>query len=632
MNRNGFKLAAALLLIAFAAGGCSETEKRPEIMEFGAVQDLKTGADCMAANEILSYKPVAADKTVITVGKYMAFDETPLEEVLEQQFPGLDLVWMESQAGSDPIAYMSIQNQNGGLPDLMFTNRKAPENDFLYDLSAEDFMSRYNLSALNAMDIGGKLYQIPIANTMSGIAYNKTLFDEHNWKAPETLEEFYALCDRISEEGIRPFAPCLKYYATLESMGLGFSFDQVLASLEKQAQYNAYAQGEASCQGLLEPMFGVMKSLYEKGIIKEEDFSSSATEVRHKLYEGEYAMMPTNLDILALYNEEQPDCELDFIGYPTENPGQRWMHIVSGIKVSAAQKSMEDSGKKEMILKLLDYLSTDEGQKALFQSFSGISSLSSYQQQSSFVYEDVRSCIMEGRAFFADYFGSNANIPAIRDWVTGDAPVADIIQTADGFEPIDELKQLAAPPIGTAETDFTVLETSIYNADVMREATGADIALVLNNYYYKGNISRIFKGDIVYPERFILKGVADKNYLTTYEITGEKLKVLMEHPIINGKEVNAMYAPSGLKLEYAPWAEQDANVISLTLADGGKLEDDAVYTVAAWAGSIDEQYLSGVVQEYDSLGGNPKLMTEAIQKAGTVTPVRDGRVTLDWEP
>lgn len=670
MKINSLKLVAALLLTALMAGGCSgiggqsdqagsgmakdsaagqaqdaaggqkqgsaSDPAQSPVSGFaqspasGVSQDLTSAAAYTAANEILSYKPVAADKTIITVGKYMAFDETPLETALEQQFPELDIVWMESHVGADPIAYMSIQSQSGRLPDIMFSNRRAPENDFLYDLSAEDFVSRYNLSALNAMDMGGSLYQIPIANTLSGIAYNKTLFDEHGWKAPDSLEEFYSLCDEISAAGIRPFAPCLKYYSPLESMGLGLSFDEVLASLEKQTRYNAFAQGDASCQGLLEPMFITMKSLYEKGIIREEDFSSSATKVRYKLYEGEYAMMPTNLDILTLYNEEQPDCELDFIGYPTKTPGQRWMHMVSGIKMSVAKTSMEDSGRKKVIQELLDYLSTDEGQAVLFQSFSGISSLSSYQQQSTSVYPDVQLCIAGGRVFFADYFGSNADIPVIRDWIVGDAPVEEMIQNADGFEPINEFKQLEEPPIGTAGEDFTILETSIYNADVMREATGAEIALILNNYYYKGNLGQIFEGDIGYPARFVLKGVSDKDYLTVYEITGRNLKEAMEHPVINGKEVNAMYAPSGLKMEYAPWAKQDANVKMLSLADGGELADDAVYTVAAWAGSIDEKYISGVVRQYDDLGGNQKLMADAIKKAGTVTPVRDGRVTLDW--
>ena len=619
-------LAACTLAASLLLGGCAGPAAQS-----GEQKSSGAGSVYTAENEILSYKPVEVDKPVITIGKYVAFDETPLDKALEKKFPDLEIVWMEEHVGPDPITYMALQSRDRQLPDLMLANRTAPDNDFLYDLSAENFVSRYNLSALNAMNIDGRLYQIPIANTMAGIAYNKTLFDLHGWKAPESLDEFYSLCDAISAEGIRPFVPCLKYYSPLESMGLGLSFDDTLADLGKQAQYNAFVLGDGSCQGLLEPMFGNMRKLYERGIINDDDFSSSATEVRHSLYAGEYAMMPTNLDILALYNEEQPDCELDFIGYPTKTPGERWMQMIPGTKLSVSGASMEDAEKKQAVLMLLDYFSTDEGQEALFQSFSGISSLSSFQQRAVFSYQDVEDCIAAGRVFFAEYFGSNSAIPVIKEWVTGNMTMEEIIGAADEFEPIDELKQLEDAPIGTAGGAFTVLETSIFNADVMREATGADIALMLNNYYYKGNLTRIFQGEIVYPQRFILKGVAGKDYLTTYEITGQKLKELVEHPVINGKEVNAMYAPSGLKLTYAPWASPDHNVVSLILADGSGIEDDAVYTVAAWAGSIDDGYLSGVVQEYPELGGNQELMTEAIKKAGTITPVWDGRIVLNWE-
>ena len=62
----------------------------------------------------------------------------------------------------------------------------------------------------------------------------------------------------------------------------------------------------------------------------------------------------------------------------------------------------------------------------------------------------------------------------------------------------------------------------------MREATGADAALILNGSFYDGNLARIFKGDIRLPSRFVLKSVGSKDYLTTYEITGANLKVLMD--------------------------------------------------------------------------------------------------------
>lgn len=165
----------------------------------------------------------------------------------------------------------------------------------------------------------------------------------------------------------------------------------------------------------------------------------------------------------------------------------------------------------------------------------------------------------------------------------------------------------------------------------MRDAAQADMAVLLNDYFYTGNLARIYKGDIVLPNRFVLKSVGAKNYLTTYGITGENLKKMMEHPVINGSEVDAMYACSGLKMEYAPWADASANVESLKLADGSALDDSRVYTVAAWAGSIDKSYISSTISEYPEAGANKDLMTRAISDAGTIAPAHDGRITLDWD-
>ena len=133
------------------------------------------------------------------------------------------------------------------------------------------------------------------------------------------------------------------------------------------------------------------------------------------------------------------------------------------------------------------------------------------------------------------------------------------------------------------------------------------------------------------PERFYLRGLTSGDFLTTYEITGANLKALMEHPIINGEELNAMYACSGLEMEYAPWYDPDRNVLKLTLENGKEIDDTALYTVAAWATSIDASYISSIVRTYPELGSNIELMTSAIKQIGTVSPPDDKRITLRWE-
>ncbi|ALU16277.1 ABC transporter substrate-binding protein [Eubacterium limosum] len=618
MKLTRWKIASLITALAMMVTGCVGTGQS------------KTDQTYTADNEIITYKMVDTDKRVVTIGKYDSFDETRLEQAIETEFPELDIVFEETLAGPDPVAYMAIQAEQGDLPDIQLCKHNAPENDFLYNLSAEDVTGRYNLSSLNGLNVDGKLYQLPIINTVKGIVYNKTLFKEHGWTIPETLDEFYALCDQIAEAGIRPFACCTKYVEGVEHLALGFSYDDTLSSMEKQLQYNQFIQGEASCENLLEPAFNVLRTLYEKGLLTDADFTSSISQHGYDLYDGKIAMAPRDLDILGLAETENLSSELGIFGYPTQNAGQSWMQLITGCRLSVSKAAMEDTQQQEDIRSILNYISTNEGQKVLQEIFFGISSLTSYQQESAQNYEEIQECMNGGRVLYTGIYGSDSDVEVFHQWVKGEMTMAEMIEKNDGLKTVNELEQLETEPVGKASEAFTVLDTSLYNADMMQKATGAPIALMLNRSYFKGNMASIYKGEIVYPERFILKGVAAKDSLTTYEITGANLKALMEHPIINGAEVNALYAPAGLKMEYAPWADTDANVLSLTLADGSEIDDKATYTVAAWAKSIDDQYISKTLQTYSEVGDNQELMTKAIQSSGTIAPAKDGRVTLNW--
>ncbi len=611
------KVIAILCMASVLLSGCSST---------------KTGSAYTPENDIPSYKAIATDKKVITFGKFYTFDHTELESSLEEKFPEVDFVFEECSAGDKQLAYIKVLADNGALPDMFLTSQTIPDNDFLYDLGGESYAGRYNLSSLQAITVEDHLYQIPVSNTTFGIAYNKDLFKQNGWNVPSTLDELYALCDTISATGIRPLVTCMKYYTTVESLLFGLSYNETFASAEKRNAYNRFVEGQVSGADILPPSSEVLTNLYDKGIVTEDDFNSSATTNRKDLYDGKIAMMPCNLDIIELVESEKPDAEIGFIGFPTTEADQRIMQVVPGVNISVNKTSMEDKTKKDIINSTIDYISTNEGQDAVFQVISGVSTLTSYQQNITAISKDVSDCIKDGNIFFAKYFGSDALLPTVQRYMTGEisfeemtAVIDEAVKNSDPFEGLSEA------PIGTASETFTVLDTSNYNADVLRDATGAEIALVPNKSFYCGNIAQIFKGDIVLPNRFTQKGIDGDARLTTYEITGAKLKELLEHPIIAGNEVNILYAVSGLKVTYAPWAEADKNVLSVALADGTEIDDSKTYTVAAWPKAIDETYISGIAQTFEDAGKNQDLMAAAIQKAGTISPAKDDRITLEWD-
>lgn len=607
----GSLTAGALLLgLVACAPGTAEHETRPD-------------------DEIVSYEPLDPDKTLITVGRYTVFNDAPLKAALEEKFPDIQVASVNAAGTNTVRAYVEQQGEHGDLPDLIFSGMRVGDSKYAYDFSAESFTSRYNLSSLEALDADGSLRQLPVNSTVKGIFYNKTLFEEHGWEIPATRDELFELCEEISAEGIRPFVPCLKY--SVQEVGLGLTNRELLGTSEKRAQYEAVVKGEASCEGLLEPYYSVLRELYDRGIVVEGDFSSSLTKNRQAMYEGEIAMIPAELGMYALYEEENPDCEIDFIGYPTDTPGERWMQMVSGTNLAVSQHSMDDPDKKRILLDIVDYLSTDEGQDVLFQCFTGISGVKTYQENIRSEFWDVKNCLDGGRLYFADQFGQNSDFETAFDWMRGNMTMDEVVAATDGFEPLDPTAPEASVAIGTAAEDFTALETSMLMADVMREATGADAALLLHGTYYKGNSGKIYQGTIDIPDRFNLRSVSKDDALTTYEVTGANLKRLMEHPLLNGEETDVLYAFSGLKMEYAPWRDAAGNVLSLTLADGTEIDDDELYTVAAWAGTVDESYVSSTVKAHSELGTSTDLMTAYLADAGEVAPAKDGRITLNWE-
>jgi len=585
-------------------------------------------------NEIVSYKPVDLRKEVVTVGKYTPFDSDALEQLLETQFPEIDFVFLERTVGSESKAYFEEWGDHGDLEDMLFVPKiYGDAKPYFYDFSGEDFLDGFSLTALQSVSVDGKIFRIPLTTSAFGIFYNKTLFDERGWKIPEDLDEFYRLCDEITDTGIRPFVPCFKYNETISSVGAGLCSGQLFDNVDTIVQLKDYSAGKKIDCTILKPIFEAIKKLYDKGIINDSDFASSATKNRQKLYEGSIAMIPYDISFYQFYRQEHPSCEIGFFGYPTEKNGERWVEVQSKTSsfLTVTNKVMENPHKKRLILDICTYLMTDEGQEVLVKALGGTSNLKNKKTNLPPALEEINECISDGRSFFTIEMPSGKKgLEIYKDWVKGKISEDEMVAFyATKSAPMPTIAERS--PFATAAKDFTILETSEYIADALKKATGADIALLLNNSYYKSNLSAIHKGEIRIPERFYLKGLTDNDAITTYEITGEDLRKLLEHPIINGKEENVLYACSGLKMTYAPWAEADKQVQSVTLSDGSPIEDGKSYTVAAWSSTIDEAYITKTVKSYGELGTNTIFVSEWMAKEGTISPSGDDRLTLDWK-
>ncbi len=73
--------------------------------------------------------------------------------------------------------------------------------------NASDIKDKLMESAVGQATYNGHIYAVPYLNvTMSGIFYNKEMFDKYQLEEPTTLAELEKICDTLKENDITPFA------------------------------------------------------------------------------------------------------------------------------------------------------------------------------------------------------------------------------------------------------------------------------------------------------------------------------------------------------------------------------------------------------------------------------------------
>jgi raffinose/stachyose/melibiose transport system substrate-binding protein len=594
------------------------------------------------ADDIVTFEVPEKGKEIVRLGFGMNTDWKPLMEALNKRFPNKQFLY-------------DFYATAGNSPSLDAVERLIQKNDYDFlvanywyapslgaDISNEPFLDNYLQTTLDSIAEDGHIYGIPLPTAAIGIYYNQELFRKNGWTVPASTEDFIALCKKIRAAGYTPYANCLKYEGQTTRALEGMIYDELFSSQQGMGWYSNLISGKATFAGYAEPMFRLAKTLFENDVFHLDDFSASLTQQREEFLAGKTAMIDYTSDLYGLAKTEGCKFQIGFAPYPSttgKNPcvlynSSAVLYIPAGIKADAARYSFDTS--------VMEYLSSSEGQDALLSGWTGVVSLKEYTGSSE-LYKQVAGYVENGTYHAAlsfspsEDFGKtlktliNSAVKKIGEGTGVDAAVAQL----DG-EYSRVLSQGVAETkyekIASASEDFTMLETSYYIADKLRDATGADVALVPNGGYYRSNMADIPKGDITNDMRlFYQKGIGGKDFITTYALTGAQLKTLLEHPILNAREQTQFIAASGLKIEYAPWHRSGSRVVHATLADGSAIDDAKTYAVAAYAGVIDESYITSTLQTFEELGDPQAFLERSLRADGTISPDISGRVKLDWD-
>lgn len=625
--------AYSFLLVSLLLAGCLYgcTAKTP----------AASAAVGTAADDILTCRRLDPGKTALTVSRTGNIYIERFSAEFEKRNPDVQVVCIDITGGGTDAKPAVDWIENGLAPDVMFWSSSLMDDttirEYFTNLSTSPYTASYQAEALSDVaSSDGSIYCLPCPYEVQCMIYNKTLFDKYGWEVPATFDEFVTLCERITKDtdgAVEPWNPNAKYSNELYTVLEGFLYGELFAGTTNRAWYDDAVKGKTEVAAHLTPMYDAVQTLIDRGILKTEHFSYSATERGKKFQAGGIAMI--NYKATTYSSDEFEFALMPFPG-TTGTLGyvcKTYSYLV-GIPKKEQSEKVADA-----IDRYMAFFSSEEGQKIFIGDSLEISSVKNVPLEDSSILEPLLAAINEGHQFslmsFSDADGRiNFNITADAKAIAAGEKTKEECLAAMRETPYQKYSErIVAEPevIASAGDDLTVLETSFYIADMYRETAGADIGLIADHVAYRGNLMRIFKGDITpaHVTALLPRSFENGSSLIKAQMTGQQLLDALNYPVDNnGKTADSIYAYSGLKCTVAPWNAQGERFVSATLADGTAIDPEKLYTVAFWAGTVSDEYITAITDTCD--GKWEELMTAKMKRDGTILPADDGRITLIW--
>lgn len=135
-----------------------------------------------------------------------------LDEIIsnfEKDNPGVKIE-VQSMNSDNLKTTLRSRAASGDMPDIV-TWMKEIDEDYLLDLSGEDFLSNINsdtLAGANKIYDDGT-YAMPLDNGWIGLFYNKDVLEANDIEVPTTYSDLVAACEKLQKNGVTPFASSL---------------------------------------------------------------------------------------------------------------------------------------------------------------------------------------------------------------------------------------------------------------------------------------------------------------------------------------------------------------------------------------------------------------------------------------
>ena len=552
-------------------------------------------------------KPEEDNVFTINACKTRYVPRSILDQVREE-YPDME-IRVEMYGGSNFTLDVAERLEHHDIPDLLVTTRNDLQmdtyKDSFLDLSSYDVLNRYITQSIDSMNMDGEVYFIPNFTSLTGLVYDKNVFREHGWKEPHSYDELVTLCEQVEKEGIQCVGASWDKAGTYSNMLACTMAADFYSTPEGSAWFYNFVKGNANGEGVMEPYIANYIRWFEDGIFPY-GLNETGVSQRKRFDNGEIA---TFYGLIGNFESDEVH-EYGLIPFFTTGTADAYYPTATA-GYFALNKELGEKGnekKLEVGLRILDLLSTEEGQRGLMRGDACYSFLRGFEGDLTNITDS-----------YQDVLGQNHFAPMNIDMNTLAASAAELKNMMDGLisqeeyiKRCDELKKnetteaYTGEYLFTAKEDFTEEQTVQYFADALRNYAGTQIGMITPAINEQGEFNnpttgiaaKFYKGDIyswALSRNCIMAfdGTSGWAKMSTGTISGEKLYELLEDGMcweqIDNKLNNEYYydkggmtspfyyETSGLDVEFT----SDHKIKSIRLEDGTPVEKSGSYTVAA---------------------------------------------------
>ena len=323
----------------------------------------------------------AAEKTVISIESWLAEDQAIWDNlilpVFEAQYPEIDVEFKPTTV-TEYNAALNARLAGGTAGDIItcrpFDNALAMyEAGGLADISSLQGLENFSdvAKAAWSTDAGDATFCVPMASVIHAFMYNKDAFAELKLSVPETEAEFYAVLDKINEDG--SYIP----------MAMGTKDQWEAATMGYTNVGPTYWGGEEGRLGLLSGDAKFTDDVFVEGFRQMAKWApylgngyqaQGYTDSQNLFTLGRAAIYPTGSWEITGF-QENADFELGAFAPPSKEAGGKCYisdHTDIGIGMNAATEN------KEAVMTFLEWAASAEFASLLTNAAPGFFSLAQH--------------------------------------------------------------------------------------------------------------------------------------------------------------------------------------------------------------------------------------------------------------